>query len=309
MDREPTGQPETIAKKDVLVRGTAWGGKIRVFAVRATALVDEMRRRHDTYPTATAALGRTATAGAMMGAMLKGEEKLTIQVKGDGPIGQIVVDANAKGEVRGYADHPQVHLAGNPQGKLDVAGAVGRSGHIHIIKDLGLKEPYRGSVPIISGELAEDFTYYFSSSEQTPSAVGLGVLVDTDGSVLQAGGFIVQLMPGMSDADITRLEQALAVMPPVTALLDQGETPEGILGFAVGDDLMIHDEMPIVFKCKCTRERVEQTLISMGESELKQLIEEEGTAQVECHFCNETYIFDRPHLESLLDQAKPKPIQ
>jgi molecular chaperone Hsp33 len=294
---------------DILVRGTAWKGKLRVFAARTTKLVDELRRRHNTFPTATAALGRTATAGAIMGSMLKGEEKLTIQVKGEGPVGQIVVDANAKGEVRGYVDHPQVHLASNPQGKLDVAGAVGRSGHIHVIKDLGMKEPYRGSIPIISGELGEDFTYYFAVSEQTPSAVGLGVLVDTDGSVLHAGGFIVQLLPGLTDEEITRLEQAVSAMPHVTSLLDQGETPEEILRFLVGDDLQIHETMEIRFACKCSRERVEQTIISLGEAELTQLIEEDGKAEVVCHFCNEIYTFDRAHLELLLDQARPKPLQ
>ncbi|MFC3342314.1 Hsp33 family molecular chaperone HslO [Paenibacillus abyssi] len=294
--------------KDYLVRGTAWGGKLRVFAVRTTELTGELCRRHNTLPTATAAFGRTAAVGAMMGAMLKGEEKLTIQVKGDGPIGQIVVDANAKGEVRGYVDHPDVHLASNNLGKLDVAGAVGRTGHIHIIKDLGMKEPYRGSIPIISGELGEDFTYYFATSEQTPSAVGLGVLVDTDGSVLQAGGFIVQLMPGLSDDEITRLEQVLAGMPPVTALLDQGESPEELLRFVVGDDLQVHETMPITFVCKCSLDRVEKTLISMGEAELQRIIEEDGKAQVECHFCNEVYTFDRPRLEILLEQAKPKPM-
>ncbi|MCQ6563702.1 Hsp33 family molecular chaperone HslO [Paenibacillus mendelii] len=295
--------------KDILVRGTAWGGKIRVFAVRSTQLVDELRRRHDTYPTTTAALGRTAAAGAMMGAMLKGEEKITIQVKGDGPAGQIVIDANAHGEVRGYVDNPEVQLSSNAQGKLDVAGAVGRSGYIHIIKDLGLKEPYRGSIPIISGELAEDFTYYFATSEQTPSVVGLGVLVDTDGSVLHAGGFIVQLMPGVTDEEITRLEQAVAVMPSVTTLLGQGETPEGVLRRLVGDDLQLMDTLDIVFQCKCSHERVEKTLISMGEHELNQLIEDDGRAEVVCHFCNETYVFDRPQLELLLDQAKPKPMR
>jgi molecular chaperone Hsp33 len=245
----------------------------------------------------------------MMGAMMKGEEKLTIQVKGDGPIGQIVVDADAKGHVRGYVDHPQVHMASNPQGKLDVAGAVGRNGFIHIIKDLGLKEPYRGSSPIVSGELAEDFTYYFAVSEQTPSVVGLGVLVDTDGTVLHAGGYIVQVLPGLTDEEITRLEQAVSVMPPVTALLDQGETLEEILKFLVGDELTVHDSMDIEFKCRCSRERTERTLISMGQHELEQIIEEDGKAEVVCHFCNETYSFDRVQLEQLLAQAKPKPLQ
>jgi len=295
-------------QQDILVRGTAWGGKIRVFAARTTNLVEELRRKHDSYPTATAAFGRTLTAGAIMGAMLKGDEKLTVQVKGDGPIGQIVVDANAEGEVRGYLDNPQVHLPSNAQGKLDVAGAVGHSGHIHIIKDLGLKEPYRGSVPIISGELAEDFTYYFAVSEQTPSAVGLGVLVDTDNSVIHAGGFIVQVLPGLTDEELTRLENAVGTIPPVTALLDQGESPEDILRWIVGDELRIHDTMELTFKCLCSAEKVEQTLISLGESELAGIIEEDGVAEVVCQFCNEAYQFDREQLEKLLEQAKPKPI-
>ncbi|BBH23321.1 33 kDa chaperonin [Paenibacillus baekrokdamisoli] len=295
--------------KDYLVRGTAWNGMLRVFAVTTTALVNELRTRHNTMPTTTAALGRTATAGAMMGAMMKGEEKLTIQVKGDGPVGQIVVDANAHGHVRGYADYPQTQLASNALGKLDVAGAVGRTGYIHIIKDLGLKEPYRGSIPIVSGELAEDFTYYFAKSEQTPSVVGLSVLVDEYGKVLNAGGFIVQLMPGITEEEITKLEQAVTALPPISSLLDQGETPEGLLRWVVGDELQLLETLDIVFSCNCSTERVERTLISMGEHELKQLIEEDGQAEVVCHFCNEKYAFDRPQLEMLLDQAKPEPIQ
>lgn len=296
--------------KDILVRGTAWGGKIRVFATRTTNIVEELRRRHDSFPTATAALGRTLSVGAMMGAMLKGKERLTIQVKGDGPIGQVVVDANADGEIRGYVDHPQAHHGSNERGKLDVAGAVGTSGYIHVTKDLGLKEPYRGSVPLISGELAEDFTYYFAVSEQTPSAVGVGVLVENDNSVLQAGGYIVQLMPGLTDAEITRLEEAVAKMPPVTTLLAQGQTPEDLLKWLVGDeDLVIHDTMPLVFKCQCSEERVEQTLISLGESELRMIIEDDAKAEVVCHFCNEKYSFGKERLEQLLAQAKPKPVQ
>ncbi|REK69254.1 Hsp33 family molecular chaperone HslO [Paenibacillus paeoniae] len=295
--------------KDILVRGTAWGGKIRVFAARTTNIVEELRRRHDSFPTATAALGRTLSVGAMMGAMLKGKERLTIQVKGDGPIGQVVVDANAYGEIRGYVDNPQAHHASNDRGKLDVAGAVGTSGDIYVTKDLGLKEPYRGSVPIISGELAEDFTYYFAVSEQTPSAVGVGVLVENDNSVLHAGGYIVQLMPGLTDEEITRLEQAVAKMPAVTTLLAQGQTPEELLKWLVGDDLVIHDTMPLVFKCQCSEERVEQTLISLGEAELRLIIEENAQAEVVCHFCNEKYTFGKERLEQLLVQAKPKPVQ
>ncbi|MDQ6420703.1 Hsp33 family molecular chaperone HslO [Paenibacillus sp. LHD-117] len=296
-------------QNDMLVRGTAWGGKIRVFACRTTNLVEELRRRHDTFPTATAALGRTLSVGAMMGAMLKGKEKLTIQVKGDGPIGQVVVDANADGEVRGYVEHPQAHHGSNERGKLDVAGAVGSTGYLHITKDLGLKEPYRGSVPLVSGELGEDFTYYFAVSEQTPSAVGVGVLVENDNSVLHAGGYIVQLLPGLTDGEITRLEQAISGMPPVTALLAQGESPEDLLKWVVDDDVVIHDAMDLVFKCHCSAERVEQTLISLGQKELEGIIQEDGKAEVVCHFCNETYTFERAQLEQLLEQAKPKPVQ
>ncbi|NEU28371.1 Hsp33 family molecular chaperone HslO [Paenibacillus polymyxa] len=290
-------------KQDRLIRGTAMDGRVRAFAVRTTQLVEELRRRHDTYPTATAALGRTLTAGAIMGSMLKGKERLTIQVKGDGPIGQIVVDANAVGEVRGYVTEPHVHLPSNSMGKLDVAGAVGTEGFIHIIKDLGLKEPYRGSIPIISGELGEDFTYYFAKSEQTPSAVGLGVLVDTDNSVIVAGGFIIQLLPGLSDDEITAIENAVGSIPPVTALLDQGLELEEMLRWML-PDVRVLDEMDIHFQCECSRERVEKTLISLGESELKQLIEEEGQAEVVCHFCNEAYQFNKDELQNLLDQAK-----
>ncbi|MCM3342268.1 Hsp33 family molecular chaperone HslO [Paenibacillus sp. MER TA 81-3] len=294
---------EQNKQQDKLIRGIALGGKVRIFAVRTTQLVDELQRRHGTYPTATAALGRTVTAAAMMGAMMKGEEKLTVQVKGDGPIGQIVADANARGEVRGYVTHPQVHLASNEQGKLDVAGAVGRDGFIHVMKDLGLKEPYRSSSSIISGELGEDFTYYFATSEQTPSAVGLGVLVDADSSVLHAGGFIIQLLPGMTDEEINKIEQSLSILPPITALLDQGLELEELVTWIV-DDVQVMDSMPIVFRCQCSKERVEKTLISLGTDELNAIIEEDGKAEVVCHFCNEAYDFNRDELVELVEQTK-----
>lgn len=289
--------------KDLLVRGTAWDGGVRVFAARTTQLAGELQRRHDTYPTATAALGRAATAGVMMGVMLKDKQKLTIQIKGDGPLGKIVIDANAGGQVRGYVDNPHVHLPSNAQGKLDVAGAVGKTGYLHVIKDLGLREPYRGSVPIVSGELGEDITYYFAESEQTPSVTGLGVLVDTDHSVLHAGGLIVQVMPGLPEQRLQQLEAAVAGLPQITALLDQGETPESMLKYLVGDDLTIHDRLEPVFHCACTRERVERTLIALGPSELRSLIDEDGKAELLCHFCNETYQFTKDELEALYRRA------
>ncbi|AIQ71864.1 MULTISPECIES: Hsp33 family molecular chaperone HslO [Paenibacillus] len=289
-------------KKDRLIRGTALNGKVRAFAVRTTELVEELRRRHDTYPTATAAMGRTVTAAAMMGAMLKGSEKLSIMVKGNGPIGQIVAESNALGEVRGYVHNPHIHLPSNSMGKLDVAGAVGTEGFIDVIKDLGMKEPYRGSIPIISGELGDDFTYYFAVSEQTPAAVGLGVLVDTDESVIVAGGFIVQLLPGLTDAEITEIEKAVGAMPSVTALLDQGLEPEEMLRYLL-PDAVVMDELDINFACQCSRERVEQTLVSLGRDELERLIAEDEQAEVVCHFCNEAYVFNKDDLQVILEQA------
>lgn len=283
---------------DYLVRATALGGKVRLFAARTTNLVEEMRRRHDTFPTATAALGRTATAAAIMGAMLKGNEKVTIQVKGDGPIGQIVADATASGEVRGYVDHPQTHLPSNAQGKLDVAGAVGREGFLYVIKDLGMKEPYRGSSPIVSGELAEDFTYYFAKSEQTPSAVSLGVLVDTDYSVKNAGGFVLQLLPGLEEDEVAELERRLSRIPAVTSMLERGLTPEDMMKELV-DTLSAVERMDVRFQCFCSRDRVETTLVSLGKAELDAIIDGDGQAEVVCHFCNEKYQFDRAELIEL----------
>lgn len=286
---------------DYLVRATAFAGKVRAFAVNTKGIVEEMRSRHDTTPTATAALGRTAAAGVMMGVMLKGEEKLTIQVKGDGPIGQIVVDSNAYGEVRGYVDNPHVDLPLNAIGKLDVAGAVGTEGFIYVIKDLGLKEPYRGSTPIISGELGEDFTYYFAKSEQTPSAVALGVLIDTDRTVKAAGGFIIQLLPGLRDEEITRIEEQLSRLSPITTLLDSGASLEHILNELL-ESVEILERVDIRFACKCSAERVETTLISLGREELEKLMNEDQHAEVVCHFCNEKYQFEGKDLEQLIQK-------
>lgn len=289
--------------KDRLIRGTAMNGKVRAFAVRTTALVEELRRRHDTYPTTTAALGRTVTAAAMMGAMLKGSEKLTVQVKGDGPVGQIIADANADCEVRGYVTNPHVQLPSNSQGKLDVAGAVGTTGFIHVTKDLGLKEPYRGSVPLISGELGEDFTYYFAVSEQTPSAVGLGVLVDTDSSVIVAGGFIIQLLPGLGDQEIDAIEGAIGQLPPVTSLLDQGLELEEMLRRIVPDFNLL-DESEVGFACNCSVERVERTLISLGYDELTEMLQEDKEIEVVCDFCNEPYKFSPERIAELQQLTK-----
>ncbi|BFT68783.1 Hsp33 family molecular chaperone HslO [Paenibacillus sp. P36] len=285
---------------DYLIRGTALQGRVRAFAVQTTDLTDELSRRHQTTPTATAALGRTAAAGLLLGAMLKGEEHLIIQVKGDGPIGQIVVDANAKGEVRGYVDNPLVDPPLKANGKLDVAAAVGTDGFLYITKDLGLKEPYKGSTPIISGELAEDFTYYFAKSEQTPSAVALGVLVNTDHTILAAGGFVIQLLPGLSDQEISEIEEILSRIPSFTTMLGSGLTLEGILQ-TVLPSFQTLDQMDVMFRCKCSRERIESTLISLGKAELQEILDDEGFAEVVCHFCNEAYRFDEEELQRMID--------
>lgn len=287
--------------RDYLIRVKAMEGKVRAFAVRTTEIVEQLRQRHGTLPTATAALGRAATAGVMMGVMLKGEERLTIQIKGNGPLGQIVVDANACGEVRGYVDHPQVHLPGNAQGKLDVAGAVGRAGFIYVIKDLGLKEAYRGSIPIVSGELGEDFTTYFAKSEQTPSAVALGVLVNADQSVRAAGGFIIQLLPGLTDDEIIVIEKHLDHLPTVTSMLEEGLSLEQILG-KVLDSVHVLERMDVSFRCKCSRERVEKTLVSLGKEEVGQMLQEDRQAEVVCHFCNEKYLFNENDLQRIIDK-------
>ncbi|PZE19227.1 Hsp33 family molecular chaperone HslO [Paenibacillus xerothermodurans] len=287
--------------RDYLIRATAMEGKVRAFAVRATGIVDEIRRRHEMTPTATAAVGRTVAAGLMMGAMLKGEEKLTILVRGGGPIGQIVVDANARGDVRGYADNPHVDLPLNEVGKLDVAGAVGRDGFLNIIKDLGLKEPYRGSIPIISGELAEDFTYYFAKSEQTPSAVALGVLVGVDFTVTAAGGFVIQLLPGLTDDEIGLIELQLSRIAPITTMLEAGMELEDIL-HRVLPEVQVLENMGVQFRCKCSKQRVQDTLVSLGRAELQQILEEDGKTEVVCHFCNETYHFGEEDLTRLIAQ-------
>ncbi len=289
---------------NVLIRATAWNGQVRAFAARTTQIVEEWKERHQASPTAVAALGRTITASAMMGAMLKGEERLIVQVKGGGPIGQIVVDANGRGEVRGYVDEPQVEVGPNAVGKLDVAAAVGTDGFLYVTKDLGLKEPYQGSVPIISGELAEDFTYYFAKSEQTPSAVALGVLFGKgDYKVKAAGGFIIQLLPGLSDEEIGEIEDKLSALPPITSLLEQGLELDEILATVLGT-VRILDTMELSLTCKCSRDKVMGTLISLGAEELERLVEEDRQVELKCHYCNEAYLFQEPELRGVIERIK-----
>jgi len=285
---------------DYLIRATGFGGHVRAFAARTTEIVEEMRRRHDMWNTATAAAGRTLTATLMMGAMLKGNESLSVKIKGGGPIGQIVAEANAHGEGVAYVTNPHVHFELNEKGKLDVARAVGTDGFLYVVKDLGLKEPYQGSSPIVSGEIGEDFTYYFATSEQTPSAVGVGVLVNPeDRAVLAAGGFILQLLPETPEEVIEKLEKRLGQLPPVSRMIGEGLSPEEILA-RVMEEPKILSRTDIRFRCTCSESKVMRALVSLGREELQNLIQERGEAEVHCHFCNERYHFEKDELEEIL---------
>lgn len=283
---------------DYVIRAISADGQVRGFAALTTGLVQELQRRHHTFPVVSAALGRTATMGAMMGLTLKEKnQKIFIRVEGDGPIGRIMVDADGQGHVRGCVDNPQVE--GKSKGnKLDVASAVGQ-GMIYIIKDLGLKEPYRGASPIISGELGEDFTYYFTSSEQTPSSVGLGVLVKGN-EILASGGYMIQLLPGAGEEVIQKLEHRISRLSSISERLKSGETPEEMLRFLMGEDLEILEKSPVQFQCNCSRERSEAMLRALGKDEIKSIRDELGRAEIVCHFCNETYLFDGEELERIL---------
>ncbi|HWL25035.1 MAG TPA: Hsp33 family molecular chaperone HslO [Ureibacillus sp.] len=290
---------------DYLVRALAFDGNVRAFAARTTDTVGEAQRRHNTWPTATAALGRTITAGVIMGAMLKGDDKLTVKIEGNGPIGPIIVDSNANGEVRGFVTNPQVHFELNNVGKLDVRRAVGTEGAVTIVKDLGLREMFSGQTPIVSGEIAEDFTYYFAVSEQVPSSVGLGVLVNPDNTVLASGGFIIQLMPGCDEETITQIETRLSSIEPVSKMIEKGYTPEQILEAVLGEgNVQVLNTMPVEFKCQCSKERFGAAIMSLGVGEIQEMIDEDGGAEAECHFCLEKYHYDESELKGFIHEIQ-----
>ncbi|WP_369901524.1 Hsp33 family molecular chaperone HslO [Bacillus manliponensis] len=288
--------------KDYLVKALAFDGEVRAYGVRTTNTVSEAQRRHDTWRTASAALGRSLTAGAMMGGMLKGEQKLTIKIEGNGPLGPVLVDAHANGDVRGYVTNPHVDFEATEQGKLRVYEAVGTEGYLTVIKDIGMREPFNGQVPLVSGELGEDFTYYFAVSEQTPSSVGVGVLVNGDDSILAAGGFIVQIMPGAQEETISYIEECLQKMKPVSTLIGEGLTPEELLYEVLGkENIKILETTDVQFNCTCSRDRIEGVLISLGKTELAQIRDEEEKTEVHCHFCNETYNFSKEDITNLIE--------
>lgn len=290
---------------DYIVRATAGNGSIRAFAATTRDLVQHAREIHHTSPVASAALGRMLTAAAMMGSMLKGDKDLlTLQVRGEGPLQGIVVTSDSKSQVKGYVFNPNVEIPDLIPGKLNVSGAIG-AGYLSVIKDIGMREPYAGKIELVTGEIAEDLTYYFAQSEQTPSAIGLGVLVETDTSIRRAGGFIIQLLPDATDEMIDKLEKKLATIPYVSDLLDMGQTPEDILEMILGDfDLKILDTVPATFYCNCSREKVEKALISIGKDELEKIIKEDKKANLHCHFCSKEYDFNEEQLVTLLEEAR-----
>ena len=290
---------------DYMLRATAANGQIRAFAATSRDLVEKARQAHNTSPVATAALGRLMTAGVMMGSMMKADsDLLTIRVEGDGPIGGLTVTADKNGNVKGYAFHPEVMLPPNAKGKLDVGRALG-VGVLSVIQDIGLKEPYVGQTILVTGEIAEDLTYYYATSEQTPSSVALGVLMNKENTVRQAGGFIIQLLPGAEEATIAALEKTIGELEPVTTMLNKGMTPEDILELILGQfGLEILDKLDTRFHCDCSREKVEKALISVGKKELNDMVQEGKPVEVKCHFCNTPYVFDMEELKNLIRRSK-----
>lgn len=291
---------------DYIVRAIAAEGTIRAFAAVTTDIVHEARNVHGTSGVATAALGRTLTAAALMSQMLKNDrDVLTIQIKGDGPLGGIVAISDSSANVRGYVNDPTVELPLNSSGKFDVAGAVGKNGYLNVIKDLGLKEPYVGYVDLYTGEIGEDVAYYFAYSEQVPSVVSLGVLVAPDNSVINAGGYIIQLMPGAAEGLAEALENRIVTLPQVTSLLEAGKSPEDILELILGDmGMEISGKYPCRYLCNCSRDRMERNLMSLGAKEITELAAEQHGAELQCHFCNKKYNFTEDELLDLIQTGE-----
>ena len=287
--------------KDYIVRATAADHQLRAFAVTSKDIVEKAREIHNTSPVATAAIGRLLTAASMMGSMMKGEKDvLTLQIECGGPIGGITVTADSNADVKGYVNNPNVILPPNAQGKLDVSGALG-PGFLNVIKDIGLREAYNGQTHLVSGEIAEDLTYYFATSEQVPSSVGLGVLMDKDNHVRQAGGFIIQVMPDTDDEVIDKLEARLGEVHSVTEMLDKGMTPEDILNYVLeGMDVEILETVPTQYKCDCSFERVSKVIASLGKKELQEMIDDGKPVEVNCQFCGSHYKFDTEQLKEFI---------
>lgn len=291
---------------DSLVKALAYNDEIRVYVVDATEMVEEARKLHGSWNTATAALGRAMIGTTLLSATLKNEsDKLTVRIHGDGPLGYMIIDGNMHGQIKAYVNNPEVSLELNEKGKLDVRGAVGTEGSLTITKDQGLKTPFVGQVPLVSGELAEDFTYYMAVSEQTPSSFGLSVLVNPDDSVKVAGGFMIQVLPGVSDETLDNIEETLKTLPQVSDFLDEEKDLEKFLALLTGEgNYKVLEEMPVTYQCDCSKERFADAIVSLGKDEIKQMIEEDGGAEAVCHFCRQKYHYLIEELEELQAEAK-----
>ena len=290
-----------------LVRATALGDKVRAFAINATSVVRELQHRHGLYPVPSAAVGRTAMGALLLAAASLKEEKqlLTVEIRGGGPIGRILCTANGVGEVRGLATNPRAHAESIAPGKLNVAGVVGREGYISVSKDLGMRDVYQGTVEIVSGEIAEDIAFYLGRSEQVPSAIALGVFVSADGIVDAAGGYLIQLLPGLEEGEIAEIERQVAALPHPTTLIKEGVSPESLLERVFGGDVTILDQYPVSFGCPCSRERFQAALVTLGTEEMTRIIDEEenDVTELVCHFCNEAYHFTREDMAEILKAA------
>ena len=291
---------------DSLMKALAYNDEIRIYVVDATEMVEEARKLHGSWNTATAALGRAMIGTTLLSATLKNEsDKLTVRIHGDGPLGYLVIDGNMHGQIKAYVNNPEVSLELNEKGKLDVRGAVGTEGSLTITKDQGLKTPFVGQVPLVSGELAEDFTYYMAVSEQTPSSFGLSVLVNPDDSVRVAGGFMIQVLPGVSDETLDSIEETLKTLPQVSDFLDEEKDLEKFLSLLAGEgNYKVLEEMPVMYHCDCSKERFADAIVSLGKDEIQQMIEEDEGAEAVCHFCRRKYLFSVKELEDLQKEAK-----
>ncbi|WP_332238360.1 Hsp33 family molecular chaperone HslO [Sporolactobacillus sp. KGMB 08714] len=286
---------------DYLIKALACRDRLRVMTTVTTETIREAQRRHQTWPTASAALGRTMTATMMMGAQMKEDEKITVTIQGGGPIGAIVADADTKGNVRGYVTNPEVHFDLNEYGKLDVARAVGSDGFLSVVRDLGLRDNFTGRVPLVSGEIGDDFTYYFARSEQIPSAVGVGVLVNPDHTVKASGGFLIQVLPDTENAVIEKIEQRIKEIPPISRLIDAGRTPADLLADLFPDaDYRVLEKVPVHFHCTCSKEKFGRTLAGLGRAQVRSMIEEDHGADAVCHFCETVYHFTEDELKAML---------
>lgn len=290
---------------DKLVKALAYNNEIRVYVIDATDMVNEAQSRHDTWNTATAALGRAMIGTTLLSTSQKGDVKTTVRIEGNGPVGYILVDGNAQGQTKGYIKNPHVSLELNESGNIDVSGAVGTAGTLTVSRDLGLKDPFTGQVPLVSGELGEDFTYYMANSEQIPSAIGLSVLVNPDEAVNSAGGFMIQVLPNASEETISAMEQTIADLPLVSKMMDEGLQPVEILEKLVGpDNYKVLEEQSVEFKCDCSKERFGHSIVALGQEEIQSMIDEDHGAEAVCHFCRREYHYSEEDLVVLRDQER-----